>query len=441
MSERRTVSALWLVAALWAASTTGVRAQTGAVTGTVYDSINAAPLADAAVFLWETTYRAVSDADGRFRIDGVPPGRYSVLFFHTQLGEMGISPGPHPVVVGADEATEVALATPSMPTVITSHCLTEASPEGSGVVVGRVRDGYSDVALGGSAVSITWDVAGSRGPGRRDLRAVGGGWYFTCSAPADTPLLAAASFYGRESRRLEIRVADDGVAQVDFQLYALTPSAVAGRLVDARSHAAVAGAEVWLRGTQRRVLTDGRGLFDLGEVVPGTYMLMADHLAYGPKMDTLEVPASQRLSVEMRLDTRPIEIAPLTVTVAANVPVNARVTGGIVVTREEIDGVRQRSRDASDIIRSLHIPGVLVRHQSNGVICVGYSSGQVKMNQTGCVEMMIFINDVRATDADLALRLPPDAIERMVIYKPVEAGNLFGLGGGNGVWMIYTRGN
>ena len=33
------------------------------------------------------------------------------------------------------------------------------------------------------------------------------------------------------------------------------------------------------------------------------------------------------------------------------------------------------------------------------------------------------------------------AIERMVVYKPIEAGNLFGLGGGNGVWMIYTRGN
>jgi hypothetical protein len=54
---------------------------------------------------------------------------------------------------------------------------------------------------------------------------------------------------------------------------------------------------------------------------------------------------------------------------------------------------------------------------------------------------VIYINDVRATDPDLALRVSPDAIERMVIYKPVEASNLFGLGGASGVWMIYTRGN
>jgi hypothetical protein len=37
--------------------------------------------------------------------------------------------------------------------------------------------------------------------------------------------------------------------------------------------------------------------------------------------------------------------------------------------------------------------------------------------------------------------LPPDAIDRIVIYKPVEAGNLFGLGAGNGVIVIYTKGN
>jgi hypothetical protein len=170
-------------------------------------------------------------------------------------------------------------------------------------------------------------------------------------------------------------------------------------------------------------------------------MLLAEHIAYGRKMDTLRVPDGVRLDVEMMLDTRAIPIAPLTVTVRDYRPISAGMAGGIVITREQIDRVRQASRDASDVIRSLHVPGVLVRHQSNGTICVGYSTGQVKMNQTGCVEMMIYVNDVRATDPDLALRLPPDAIERMVIYKPIEAGNLFGLGGGNGVWMIYTRGN
>ncbi len=35
--------------------------------------------------------------------------------------------------------------------------------------------------------------------------------------------------------------------------------------------------------------------------------------------------------------------------------------------------------------------------------------------------------------------MPPESIDRIVIYKPVEAGNLFGAGSANGVLMIYTH--
>ncbi|NIQ52227.1 MAG: hypothetical protein GWN71_01695, partial [Gammaproteobacteria bacterium] len=74
---------------------------------------------------------------------------------------------------------------------------------------------------------------------------------------------------------------------------------------------------------------------------------------------------------------------------------------GIVITRDEIDQVRQQSRDASDVIRSLHIPGVIVRHNSTtGRVCVGFSTGQVAMNSDGCVSMLVYINDVRTTDAE-----------------------------------------
>ena len=93
------------------------------------------------------------------------------------------------------------------------------------------------------------------------------------------------------------------------------------------------------------------------------------------------------------------------------------------------------------MIRSLHMPGVIVQHKSDGSICVGYSTGQVRMTHSGCVPMLIYLNGVRATDPNHALRISPDAVERMVLYKPLEAGNLFGLGAGNGVWVIYTRGN
>ena len=55
--------------------------------------------------------------------------------------------------------------------------------------------------------------------------------------------------------------------------------------------------------------------------------------------------------------------------------------------------------------------------------------------------MLVFLNGARVSNTEMVCQLPPDAIDRLVIYKPVEAGNLFGLGAGNGVILIYTKGN
>ncbi|MDX1495524.1 MAG: carboxypeptidase regulatory-like domain-containing protein, partial [Longimicrobiales bacterium] len=426
MSVRRTTALLF--AFLASGFPTATWAQAGSVSGTVYDSIDGGPLARATVYLWNTHHRGVTDDDGRFRIDSVAPGEYSLLFFHDKLGTMGVSPGPRSLMVSADESTRVELATPSMSTVVRSQCMIEERPEGAGAVAGQVLDGPSGVPLGGARVTLSWNEDDSPVPRSIEVRTGPFGWYRTCQVPSDRPVLLGGSFFGREGLRREIEVDPDGFQEAALALYQHGSSTIKGHLVDNASAENVEGAETWLRGTSHRTLTDGSGRFELENVPPGTYMLMTDHLAYGLKMDTLEVPAGQQLLVEMRLDNRPIEIAPLTVTTEAPPVTIDRRRGGIVITREEIDRVRQTSRDASDILRSLHIPGVIVRPNSTtGRVCVGFSSGQVKMNQNGCVEMVVYINDVRTTDPSLALRMPPDAIERMVVYKPLQAGNLFGL--------------
>lgn len=416
-------------------------AQLGSVTGTVYDSIEGGPLQDAAVFLWDTPHRAETDAEGRFVIEGVPPGSYSILFFHTRLGELGVSPGPRALSIAAGATEEVELATPSLETFVGSQCLMEGRPEGTGALSGRVTDAESGLALGGAFVELSWNEDGEPAPRTLEMNAGPDGRYRSCAVPADVPVLVSASYYGRRNERLEVSVDTSGVTRLDLPLYELASAQVSGHLVDTRTHDAVEGAETWLRGTSFRVLSDGHGNFTFEGVPPGTYMLMTDHLAYGMKMDTLQVPPGQHLMVQMNLDTRPIEIAPIVVTTEAGPIDIARRRGGIIISRDDIDRFAHRSRDASDVLRYLQIPGVIVRHNSDGTICVGFSTGQVRLYQNDCAEMLIYINDVRATNTDLALRLGPDAIERMVVYKPVQAGNLFGLGGGNGVWMIYTRGN
>ena len=411
----------------------------GAVRGEVYDSTTHEPLANAAVFLWNTTHRATTDSAGRFLIQDLPGGEYSILFFHTRLGEMGISPGPQALTIEPGDTAEVTLATPSIFTSVVSTCLYGDRKPGSGAIAGWVGDGESGMGLPGAEVTLSWTPSAGGQPQRLHLSADAGGWYHTCEAPSETPITASARFLDRQGLRREVTVPADGSTEVGFLLWRLGPSTVSGRIVDATTDQPVEDAEVWLRGTSFRAVTGSSGEFRLGSVPPGTYMLFARHLAYGTKEDTLEVPSEQTLQVDMRVDTRAIEMEPLTVTVESR-PLTQRAMGGLVIDRADIDEIRARVRDAADILQAQHLPGIIVRRRSDGSTCVGYMPGQVRMMfNSGCVPMVVFINDVRATNADMALQLPPDAIERIVLYRPVEAGNLYGLGSGNGILAIYTR--
>lgn len=352
----------------------------GSISGAIFDSTAHQPLVDAAVFLWDTPYRSTTDVEGHFALDGIPPGEYSLLYFHTRLGEMGLSPGPTPVTVSPGVDTQVGLATPSVFTLVTSQCLFETPTAGTAVLAGFVADGDTGMGLPGAHVTVSWNTPG--GESRHiELRTDGAGWYRTCAAPAEVPLVAWAEFMDRQGLRREVTLTEGDRSELGFLLFPEHTTSVTGRLVDA----------------------------DSGERVP-----------WGE-------------------NNQAIEIAPMTVT-AESRPLTERAMGGILIDRAAVDRVRGRARDAADVLRSQNLPGVIVRRTANGSLCIGYMPGQVRMMfNNGCVPMVIFINNVRATNTDIALQIPPDAIDRMVIYKPVEAGNLFGLGSGNGVLAIYTR--
>ncbi len=410
----------------------------GSISGAIFDSTAHQPLVNAAVFLWDTPYRSTTDAEGHFALDSIPPGDYSLLYFHTRLGEMGISPGPTAVTVSPGAATQVGLATPSVFTLVTSQCLFEIPTAGTAVLAGFVADGDTGMGMPGAHVIVSWNTPG--GESRHiELRTDGTGWYRTCAAPAEIPLVAWAEFMDRQGLRREVTLTEGDRSDLGFLLFPDNTTSVTGRLVDADSGERVAGAEVWLRDTSFRTITDQSGAFQFSEVEPGDYLLVTEHLAYGTKMDTLAVPWGESVAVEMRVNNQAIEIAPMTVT-AESRPLTERAMGGILIDRAAVDRVRGRARDVADVLRSQNLPGVIVRRTANGSLCIGYMPGQVRMMfNNGCVPMVIFINNVRASNTDLALQIPPDAIDRMVIYKPVEAGNLFGLGSGNGVLAIYTR--
>ena len=410
----------------------------GSVYGTVFDSLRSEPLADALVVIWNTEHRTRTDGFGRYWLAGVEPGTYQVTFFHRRLAEMGISSVPHRATV-ADDSVRVDLGIPSALTVALAMCAAQERRAGTGVVVGRVSDASTGVALPDARVELSWDADGS--PESLTLHTDGDGRYTACEVPAGRKVWAGATFLDRVARIRWVEVAELAGVQADIALTQLEPSTMRGTVTDAAAGHPVADVMVWLGGTTSRVLTDSQGSFSLESVVPGEHELLTEHLAYARRSDELTVPEGSMMNVHISIDQRPIELPGIQVEIEA-ISVSERATGGIHITRSEIERVRHLSRDIGDFLRSQNIPGIIVRRRSDGSLCIGSAQGQVRMlNNPGCVPMLVFVNGARATNTDLALRIPPDAVDRMIVYKPVEAGTLFGLGSGNGVLMIYTKGN
>lgn len=410
----------------------------GTVEGVVYDSIRGEPLDDARVVLWETTFQTTTDSSGHFQIDDVPAGRYQVVFYHPRIIRQGVSTGSRSVDVLEDESSPVRLSTPSMATIQISQCLMEGQIEEEGTAVGRVQDPATGVALPRAKVILTWREPDDDGAKEVSAFTDSQGWYRHCSVPLDRIVGARAEFLDRSGPRKEFLLDGEDAARVDFHVSRLLPAAVSGRVTDTGNQKAVADAEVTLLGTSHRRVTNDDGRFRFEEVPPGTYTVEVRHLAYGTRTDTVQVGTGLAVNLEIPVSMQPVALDPIHVTVEAQPLGSEFLMGGEVIEPAAVDEVRHRSRDAFDIIRSQHVSGLLTRRQGNE-LCVGFTPGQTRMYRNDCHPAVVFIDNVRATAPTVAMNLPAESIDRVVLYRPLEAGNLFGMGSGSGVIMIFTR--
>ncbi len=91
--------------------------------------------------------------------------------------------------------------------------------------------------------------------------------------------------------------------------------AVVGHVTTAGTGRPLPGAAVRLRGTELGALADSTGDFRIGRIEPGAYEIVATYPGYGAEVAKVSIRAGQTARVELELESRPLEMQGIRVSV------------------------------------------------------------------------------------------------------------------------------
>lgn len=203
--------------------TLGQRVETGGVEGVVRDSIGV-PRRGVRVGVVGSNQEVFTNAEGRFSITGLTPGRFMVRFVDPELERLGYLPDPVERDVIRGEVGQMEYHMPSIGDVLFDACRGVPRADGTAVLAGTVVDERGR-PVPDATVRLRWvDGYESRSGGNiefdapfiglRELRdgiettVTSSGFFKFCGVPADTPLTLQALTTGAEGDEVQLQIPD-----------------------------------------------------------------------------------------------------------------------------------------------------------------------------------------------------------------------------------------
>ena len=236
------------------------------------------------------------------------------------------------------------------------------------------------------------------------------------------------------------------------QLAAQTGS-ISGRVADAATFGAVAGAGVVIEGTQRGTTTGPDGAFTLSNVPPGTHSVTARFIGYAPVTQQVTVRPGQTTTVEFSLRRQAVVLDEIVVT-GYGAQRRVAITGSVASVNVDEANVGVIT-NVDDLIRG-RVAGVNITQNGGGP----GSGVQIRIRGGTSIsasnEPLYVIDGVAiqnlATEAggigiggtpSLARNplnlLNPNDIESITILKDAAASAIYGARAANGVILIETK--
>lgn len=422
---------------------------TGTVAGLVYDSTTTMPLSNARVAVAGTPAMTESDEEGRFRLEDVPVGEHSVIFFHPRLGFLGVGGTGQTVVVQAGAVTETYLAIPSRETILAGWCSMEGGV-GNTSIGGYVTDVITGVPLPGARVSAFAQHTGllARRSKVAEARTGDSGEFRLCNLDGSLELSVTA-FFGTSGTE-HVAVTETGARVLDLSIRIADPVSITGTVLDYVTRAPLVGARVQLLGTGNDMLTDSAGRFGFTGVPPGKQVIRTDQLGYASRTDSLTAFSREALGLEILLSTEAVVLEPLVVTGRRGAdPIyttpGTRFSG---LTEAQVDSILPRVADLASLVRASQMPGLSVRNvwvpDAFGMLreglCIEIQRRRGGGMPNACNMVEVRINDGPVPEPMFFLKeLNPTDIRWYQLITPLEAGFLYGDRGANGVLLLYTQ--
>jgi Carboxypeptidase regulatory-like domain len=166
------------------------------IEGEVRDG-NQRAMAGVVVRVLGTEIRAVTGADGRYILAGVPPGLQFVVAEHPSLKELGIRVGQKSVLLDDGGRRVVSFSAPSQRDVVSSLCGDGVNVRNHGIVRVTLIDSATASPVRGARLHLTLKDATKRPVFETTEETDGSGAVVFCGVPAGQPLVVTQPRTGR----------------------------------------------------------------------------------------------------------------------------------------------------------------------------------------------------------------------------------------------------
>lgn len=423
-------------------------AQSAAV-GIVFDSVRLRPMNGARIRLDSSSLVTIADADGRFRLEGIPPGPHQIRVEHPMVDTLGVSLRTPVAIFAVAETKVLELATPSQESLVNALCAPAWRARGPALLMGRIREADSGAPATGARVSLVWyeiETTGGlrKAPRVRESPVGPDGIYRICGLPAqlegkaqvirggvtsgDVPIALGEDIVGLRSMSVAQAgtiVAEEVVPQTDSagkpsqappppRMYG--SAKLTGRVVN-KAGQPIAAARVQLDGANRAVDTRANGEFTMDSLPAGTQTVSVRKLGFAPIESAVDLSSREATRVTLSME----DFVPLLETVRVSAQ-RTRALDDIGFTRRKrsgsgwyMDGEEVTNRTMSrfsDVLRSA--PGIRIQRDGDRQFI---TSSRDPVN--GCVNIWIDgaqWQQLEPGDVDDYLR--PGEVGAIEVYSP-----------------------